>query len=258
MMRSYSSGIYWNEVGRELLKRPDNDGSTIASDDTPYYAMKQARFFNEFLDPALANARSVLEIGQGPGGNLARIRSYGTSVSGVDVSPSMLELARLKGLDVTQMDGIHLPFQDRKYDAVFTSTVLQHNTSGNAARLLAEMARVAAREVHLFEDTAPIYLRDRQSHWLRPPSWYTSRIEPLGYEVVCVHRLRLACQEVSATVARVLVDGRLGQGAPATTRRVRTENLLSRVARPLDQLIPPTVGLTRMSFRRTEQVGAGR
>ena len=64
---------------------------------------------------------------------------------GADVSSSMREIARRNGLDCIElMDGKCLPFEDRSVDAVFTSTVLQHNDDEHAASLLAEMARVAA------------------------------------------------------------------------------------------------------------------
>jgi SAM-dependent methyltransferase len=248
---TYQAGAFWDNVGRELLQRPHDDPSTIASVDTPFYSQKQARLFEEFLDPAFQNVSSVLEIGQGPGGNLARLRSDGKTVFGVDVSPSMLELARRNGLEnVLQMDGSHLPFGDGFCDAVFTCTVLQHNTNEHAANLLVEMARVSAKEVHLFEDTAPIVFRDRQSHWLRPTSWYVRRLESRGYELTFQRRLPLTCQEMGAAFARVLVDRRLCQGAPPTSRRLRFEDILLRIARPVDRVIPPMLGLTRMSFRR--------
>ena len=251
-MRTYSTKNYWDTVASELLQRTEDDDSTIASDDTPYYALKQTRFFEEFLDMATRDARSVLEIGSGPGGNLARISSHGKLAFGVDVSPSMLKLARRRGpYGLVQIDGSRLPFQDGSCDAVFTSTVLQHNTPELATGLLLEMARVSAREIHLFEDTAPLHFRDRRSHWLRPPSWYASRLEPLGYELTFQKRLPLTCQEIAATVARLITDRGQRQGAPATMRRLRIEDGLSRLARPVDRVIPPMMGLTRMSFYRT-------
>jgi SAM-dependent methyltransferase len=252
-MGTYRADVFWDNVGRELLQRPDEDHSTIASDDTPYYSLKRARLFEELLDPAFRNVISILEIGQGPGGNLTRLRSNGKIVFGVDVSPFMLELARRNGLEnVQRIDGAHLPFKDHFCDAVFTCTVLQHNTHENAADLLGEMARVAAKEVHLFEDTAPIIFRDRQSHWLRPTSWYVRQLQSRGYELTSQKRLPLTCQEIAAASARVLVDRGLCQGARPTGRRLRLENILLRVARPIDRIIPPMVGLTRMSFRKID------
>ena len=251
-MSDYKPGAYWNNVGRELLERPDDDDSTIASDDTPHGVVRQVRFFEELLDQSFRHVSTVLEVGQGPGGNLTRLRSQGKTVFGADVSPSMLEVARRRGLEnVVQIDGSRLPFGDKFCDAVFTSTVLQHNNPENAAKLLVEMARVAAREIHLFEDTAVIPFRDRQSHWFRRPSWYSSRLESLGFELTFQKRLPLTCQDVASTVARVLTDRGLAQGAPPTKRRLRLEERLLRLARPVDRVIPPTAGLTRMSFHRS-------
>jgi SAM-dependent methyltransferase len=252
-MSDYSPGRYWHKVGAELLQRPDDDGSTIASDDTPYYALKQLRFFEDFLDQAFSEAGSVLEVGQGPGGNLARLLARGIpQVTGADVSPSMIELARRHdGLDcLVLMDGAHLPFRDGAYDAVFTSTVLQHNSPELASNLLAEIGRVSGSAVHLFEDTAEFYLRDRRSHWLRPPKWYISRMEALGSVLSYQQRLPLCYQEMAATAARVLVDRKLPQGAPPSRGRLRLEGALLRMTRPVDRLVPPVLGLTRMSFVR--------
>lgn len=250
-MRQYSTSTYWDHVGRELLKRSEQNDSTIASDDTPYYATKQRLFFEELLDPALDNARSILEVGPGPGGNLARITSPDKVVFGADVSPSMLSIARRRGFRLVRIDGARLPFGARTFGAVFTSTVLQHNTTELATRLLLEMARVSGDEVHLFEDTGPTHLRVRRSLWLRPPSWYESILTSAGFELTYEKRLPLSCQEVAATIARVLVDRDRAQGASATARRLRLEDRLLRFARPLDRTIPPMIGLTRMSFRLT-------
>jgi SAM-dependent methyltransferase len=267
---THEVGAYWDNVGRELLQRSRDDQSSIASDDTPhhslrqrrsfeefhdtpYYSIRQRHFFEEFLDPAFRDVSSILEIGPGPGGNLNRLRSQGKTVFGAEVSEIMVNIARLNGLNsIVQIDGSHLPFEDKFCDAVFTSTVLQHNTKERAASLLAEIARVAAKEVHLFEDTALIPLRDRRLHWLRPPSWYVSLLESQGYELTFQRRLPLACQEVAATIARVLIDRQRGQKARATARRLRLEAILCGAARPVDRYVPPMVGLTRMSFRRTD------
>lgn len=252
-MRTYSAKAYWDKVGRVLLQRSRDDDSTIVSDDTPYYTLKQECFFEEFLDPATESGGSILEIGPGLGGNLSRLSSHGKVAFGADVSSSILNYARERGsYRLVQTDGIHLPFRDKSCDVVFTSTVLQHNSTKCARILLMEMARVSAHEIHLFEDTAPLPFRDRRSHWLRRSSWYTSLLESRGYELVSVKRLPLAFQEIAATVARVLVDHDRPQGAPGTARRLRLEARLMKVARPVDRVLPPLVGLTRMSFRRDE------
>jgi SAM-dependent methyltransferase len=252
---TYETGVFWDNVGRELSQRPHDDHLYIAGDDTPYFFLRQRRFIEEFLDPAFrdSNIASVLEVGPGPGGNLNRLRSHGKTVFGADVSKVMMDIARANGLDsIVQIDGSHLPFEDKFCDAVFSCTVLQHNTKEQAASLLAEMARVAAKEVHLFEDTAPIPFRDRRSHWLRRPSWYISLLESRGYELTFQRRLPMAFQELAAVIARVLVDRQRGQGAHATPAHLRLEAMLCGAARPVDRRVPPTVGLTRMSFRRTD------
>jgi SAM-dependent methyltransferase len=248
----YKAEAYWDGVGREVLHRRGTGQSSIASDDTPYAGVRQSRFFDEFLDPALEDVQTVLEVGPGPGGNLLRLRAQGKTVFGADVSNVMIDLARRNGLDcLVQIDGEHLPFKDRFCDAVFTSTVLQHNTKEQAVKLLAEIARVASKEVHLFEDTALIPFRDRRSHWFRPPSWYVSLVEAHGYELIFQARMTHTFQEMTAAFARMLAERQRAQGASPTKRRLRLEELLIRAARPVDRHVPPAAGLTRMSFRRT-------
>lgn len=248
---SYEVGVYWDGVGREVLQRRGDEESGIASDDTPYYALRQARFFEDYLDTALRNATTVLEVGPGPGDNLNRLRAQGKTVFGADVSEIMMKVAGRNGLDcIRPMDGAHLPFEDRFCDAVFTSTVLQHNPNQQAAQLLAEIARVASQEIHLFEDTAIVPVRDRRSHWSRRAAWYIHELQAHGFELTFKSTLPLAGQEVAAVLARITVDRHLTQGAPPSPRRLRLEDMLCRVARPIDRHVPPVLGLTRISFRR--------
>lgn len=250
IMERYRAEGYWEEVGQELLQRT-NRTSSIASDDTPFYVLKQRLFFERFLDPALQSALSVLEIGQGPGGNLERLQEQGKQVFGVDISPSMIQLARERGIkNAVLMTTPKIPFEDRFCDAVFTSTVLQHNRSADVESLLREMARVARHEIHLFEDTSPVPVRDRRSHWLRKPAWYASRLEDLGYELTDKHRLPLAWQEIAAIIARITLDGKRTQGAAPTPKRLGLEKQMLKIGRAIDRSIPPVMGLTHLSFRR--------
>jgi SAM-dependent methyltransferase len=253
-MKTYEPGTYWDNVGREVQQRTGATRSGIASDHTPFYALRQKQFFEQYLDVALAEASSVLELGPGPGDNLNRLRKHGKAVFGADVSHVMMDVAAKNGLNcIRAMDGLHIPYEDRFCDAVFTSTVLQHNSPHQAEQLLREMARVAAREVHLFEDTAVVPVRDRKSHWLRRSSWYIRRLESRGFELTFHSTLPLAGQEMAAALARVTMDRTRAQGAPPSARRLQLEATLLRVARPIDRHAPPVLGLSRMSFRRRQQ-----
>lgn len=250
-MRRYSSRDYWNKVGDELVAR-DGDASIVAGDDTAFYRVKRELFLHQLLGPAIVGATAVLEVGSGPGGNLNWLKRRVETVVGADVSESMIGLARRNGVRaLVRIDGSRLPFRDRSCEAVFTATVLQHNPPEVCIPLLREMARVCTDQLHIFEDTAPVGVRDRRSHWLRRPNWYAMRIEPLGFRSVAVERLPLTWQEMAAVVSRGVVARARHEGEAVSDTQSRLEQRLMRAARLPDRLFPATVGLTRMSFRRT-------
>lgn len=246
----YSTEEYWERVGQRLKSRDDN-GSVIAGNDTLFYRHKRTLFLERFLGPVVDESASVLEVGSGPGGNLTWLAPRVALAAGADISPHMLEVARRNGARcLVRMDGRQLPFRDQSCSVVFTATVLQHNDNARCSALLREMARVCGDRIHLFEDTAPLGVRDRPSHWLRRPSWYTSHVEPLGFELTSVERLALTWQELTAVGLRAGLRGRHEEGAPLSNARLRLERQLLRFARVPDRLLPPIAGLTRMSFRR--------
>ncbi|MFI5796308.1 class I SAM-dependent methyltransferase [Streptomyces sp. NPDC051677] len=247
----YIPGTYWERVARRVSAR-DGEANVIAGDDTTFYRRKRELFLERLLAPATEGLHEVLEVGCGPGGNLAWLAGRGMSVAGADVSPTMLEHVRrlLPDVPLTHIDGRQLPFADRSFEAVMTATVLQHNPPDGAGELLTEIARVADREVHLFEDTAWLCLRDRQSHWLRLPRWYVRRMAEVGFVPVVQERLPLAAQEVAAALVRAAGDRGHHEGERVTSRRQRVEVSLGQAASVVDAVLPTGVGLTRMSFRR--------
>src|SRR5262249_22722274 len=90
--------------------------------------------------------RSVLEVGCGAGVDLARFARGGASVTGVDLAPSAIDLARTnfeqQSLSGTfeVADGEHLPFPDNSFDMVFAHGVVQYTT--DPSRLVEECRRV--------------------------------------------------------------------------------------------------------------------
>lgn len=249
--RGYAPREYWERVAGRVSAR-DGEASIITGDDTGFYRWKRAMFLDRLLAPATERLLEVLEVGCGPGGNLAWLTDQSVSVAGADVSPTMLKQARrlLPEVSLTRVDGRRLPFDDRSFEAVMTVTVLQHNPPNAAGELLTEIARVADREVHLFEDTAWVGLHDRQSHWLRPPRWYARRMAEAGFVPTVRERLPLAMQELAAALARAVVGQSHHEGEDVTSQRQRVEGAIVRTARMIDAVLPSGVGLTRMSFRR--------
>ena len=64
----------------------------------------------------------LLDLGCGDGALTARLVEAGTSVVGVDLSPSLLAAARSRGIDARLMDAERLTF-DNEFDAVFSNAV---------------------------------------------------------------------------------------------------------------------------------------
>lgn len=246
----YSTEEYWERVGKRLQSR-EGEAAVIAGDDTLFYRQKRALFLERFLTPVVHESASVLEVGSGPGGNLTWLAPRVAVAVGADISSHMLSVARGNGARLlVRIDGRQLPFRDQSCSVVFTTTVLQHNPPERCVVLLHEMARVCSGALHLFEDTAPVGVRDRPSHWLRRPGWYASHVEAQGFRLTSVERLALTWQEIAAVTSRTVLPIRHRDGAPLSSARLRLERSLLRVARVPDRVLPPLAGLTRMSFRR--------
>jgi len=85
--------------------------------------------------------KRLLEVGGGQGELSERIqRELGASVSFVDLSPRMVELARGRGIDAREADVQELPFDDDSFDLVVAAWMLYHVP--DVDRGLAEIARV--------------------------------------------------------------------------------------------------------------------
>ncbi|CUS02629.2 Methyltransferase type 11 [Candidatus Promineifilum breve] len=86
--------------------------------------------------------RDLLEIGGGPGHHAAWFREQGLAVVMTDLSPEMVRLARLKGVDARVMDFLNLAFPPASFDAVFALNCLLHVPSADLPRVLAAIHRL--------------------------------------------------------------------------------------------------------------------
>lgn len=96
------------------------------------------------MAPVQSGSR-VLDIGCGTGAQLARYVDAGCVVSGVDLSPSMLEAAKTRlGLEVDLQlaDATQLPFADDTFDVVTASMFIHELDPRIRANVLAEVERV--------------------------------------------------------------------------------------------------------------------
>jgi SAM-dependent methyltransferase len=94
-----------------------------------------------------AAGATVLEYGCGPGSQAYHLAAHGASVTGIDLSPVAIEMAREHGeqeglsaeLDFRVMDAEHLDLPDASFDVVCGSGILHHL---DLDRAYAEVARV--------------------------------------------------------------------------------------------------------------------
>jgi SAM-dependent methyltransferase len=97
----------------------------------------------------------ILDAGCGTGGNLQRYSRLGQA-SGVDPFPDAVRFCRERGLDSVQQAGLEsLPFEDRSFDLIAATDVLEHIAAEHQA--LRELWRVAATDAALLL-TVPAYM----------------------------------------------------------------------------------------------------
>ncbi|MGB7788507.1 class I SAM-dependent methyltransferase [Methanoregula sp.] len=99
------------------------------------------------LLPDLPNRARVLELGCGNGKTLSAMRSRGWNVTGIDISPRALQLARHASpgepeITLAVADIRQLPFCAGSFDAVCAFHVLGHISTLDRASALQEISRV--------------------------------------------------------------------------------------------------------------------
>jgi SAM-dependent methyltransferase len=94
--------------------------------------------------------RAILDYGCGAGEQIALLRQSGAAVTGLDLSPSMLAVARGRFPDKPGLvrGTFPAPFADGSFDAVLLSLVL-HETAAGAGNMLRDALRLAPRALVL-------------------------------------------------------------------------------------------------------------
>lgn len=91
----------------------------------------------------------VLEVGCGTGTNLMLYRRAGCSVYGIDLSPSMLGVARIKlgeGADLRLGNASNMPYQDDFFDLVIAMFILHEMPREIRPQVMKEIIRVTKQE----------------------------------------------------------------------------------------------------------------
>jgi len=137
---------YWDRHIHDLEITTHPVGSRGFFDDLDQYHFEKLHHLLRLVDFDGYRGRPVLEVGCGAGVDLARFAKGGACVTGVDVAPSAIELARanfaqqhLSG-DFRVASGEALPFSDASFDLVYAHGVVQY--TANPQRLIDECRRV--------------------------------------------------------------------------------------------------------------------
>ena len=251
-MPGYNKEAYWDKVAEEISSR--DDLKIIAGDDEPYYRYKRKLFLRLFDTIDFKN-KTVLEIGSGPGGNLDFLTHKACrKVAGVDISPQMVQLSKKllegKNVEITKIDGVHLPFENNSFDIVFTSTVLQHNTDEEKLKqLMAEIARVSSSDVILFERIEKT-IRGHETNLGRPVSYYASLLKP-GFSLIETRFLPIQASFYTCGAIRKIFNSKnRAEGEPISKLSYILENVSLPVTRLLDKVVPSKRDLGMLRFRK--------
>jgi SAM-dependent methyltransferase len=126
----------------ELIRAYDRHA---AERDAHRIAPWKVREREAFLEALRAQgARTLLEVGSGPGHYGLYFLQNGLSVTCVDLSPEMVRLCREKGLDAHVMDALDLSFAEGAFDAAWVFNCLLHVPRAQMPQALGSLARVVA------------------------------------------------------------------------------------------------------------------
>jgi len=126
---------YWDRHIHDLDISTQPVGSRGFFDDLDQYHFEKLHHLLRLVPFDGSRGQTVLEVGCGAGIDLARFARGGAVVTGVDVAPSAIALARAnfaqQGLhgEFRVADGEHLPFADNTFDLVYAHGVVQYTPS---------------------------------------------------------------------------------------------------------------------------------
>jgi len=249
----YDPEIYWDKVAEYINMR--SNVKTIAGDDEPYYRYKRALFL-KWLDKIDFSNKSVLEVGSGPGGNLKYLSDKNCrEIAGVDISSKMIEISKrlLKETNISlyKIDGAELPFGNNKFDIIFTSTVLQHNTKeAQVKALIKNICRVAKNEIIIFERIEK-KIKGHQSNIGRPVEYYSSLFEENDFTLIETKFLKIQASYYICGIIRKLFN-RKERKEGETISRISYffETITLPITKLLDKIIPSKRDLGMLRFKR--------
>lgn len=137
---------YWNAHIHDLEITRHPVGSEGFFRDLDDYHFEKLHHLLRLVPFEAYRGKQVLDVGCGAGTDLVRFAKAGAIVTGLDIAPSAIDLARgnarLSGIeaDLRVGDGEAMPFTDDSFDLVFAHGVVQYTS--NDRRLVQECRRV--------------------------------------------------------------------------------------------------------------------
>lgn len=144
--------IYY--IGSDLYQRTDNadmDGQQEAWESFYSANRRPWRGVSKMSAPFPEGCR-VLEIGCGNGKTVQALTEDGYSVTGLDFSPSAVEMCRSvigRKAEFVCGDATNLPFDDDSFDGAVAFHVLEHLTPEELSKAVSEIARVVRPGSHV-------------------------------------------------------------------------------------------------------------
>lgn len=92
---------------------------------------------------------NILDVGCGTGSHLELYQRYDCNLYGLDLSPSMLEVARTRLENKAQLDignATNMPYEDSKFDLIISMLSLHEMTVETRLAVLSEMKRVLKKD----------------------------------------------------------------------------------------------------------------
>jgi ubiquinone/menaquinone biosynthesis C-methylase UbiE len=196
---------------QELERRTDKVRRSWAKQAARYdrqIGFFERRVFGESHRPWACSRASgdVLEVAIGTGLNLLHYPE-GARVTGLDLSPEMLEIARKRAADIgreielKEGDAHQLPFADSSFDAVVCTYSLCNIP--DPARAVSEMKRV-------LRPSGRLILADHIRSAVRPVFWFQKVIEFFSMRLEGEHMTRRPLEDVVASGFEIMERERLG------------------------------------------------
>jgi ubiquinone/menaquinone biosynthesis C-methylase UbiE len=156
-----------------------------------------------------------------------------------------------KDIDIIKINGRDLPFEDKAFDIVFTSTVLQHNTNEDLLhQLIGEICRVAKDEVLLFERIES-KIKGHESNLGRPAGYYENLLKANSFNLTGRQSLPIqASYYFCGAIRKAFNRSNRKEGEALSRLSIALEKLALPVTSVLDKAIPSNRDVMLLKFKR--------